>query len=369
MRRRRAGGRSPRPSLPPSPRPSGTDGFPRRVPGARRAASARAAACRRGSQLAEGARVVLMSDRRGVARRWPEGCEKRGVEVLSDLRHADRRGDRHAGRALARRRPDRRRLLAARPRRRAAARRARPRGLARRPAPARQAARRPDARWPTVARGTFLVSATRLGGRHGYDDAGATSVDGRRGDRLHQGARARARRARWSRPSTSRPDRKTTALADLLIEETLRDPGAVEVGHADDLRWTVGLVERPAQARPGRARCPNGRPSSRHRRRRQHRLGDHRRPGRRRSGGTFHLLDLVAAPDRDDPDLASASSPTRTGSRASWPSACKDARRAPDAEARSSASWPRIERARAALDAIEAIERGRRHSATGTRST
>ena len=45
------------------------------------------------------------------------------------------------------------------------------------------------------------------------------------------------------------PSRKTAALADLLVDETLRDPGAVEVGHADDLRWTVGLAERP-QADP-----------------------------------------------------------------------------------------------------------------------
>ena len=40
--------------------------------------------------------------------------------------------------------------------------------------------------------GTFLVAATRLGGRHGYDAAGATSVDGRRGRRVHQSARPRA---------------------------------------------------------------------------------------------------------------------------------------------------------------------------------
>ena len=39
------------------------------------------------------------------------------------------------------------------------------------------------------------------------------------------------------------PSRKTAALADLLVDETLHDPGAVEVGHADDLRWTVGLAE------------------------------------------------------------------------------------------------------------------------------
>ena len=42
------------------------------------------------------------------------------------------------------------------------------------------------------AAGTFLVAATRLGGRHGYDAAGATSVMGGAVDRLHQSARPRA---------------------------------------------------------------------------------------------------------------------------------------------------------------------------------
>ena len=42
-------------------------------------------------------------------------------------------------------------------------------------------------------------------------------------------------------------------LADLLVEETLHDPGAVEVGHADGLRWTVTLEERPRPASRARA--------------------------------------------------------------------------------------------------------------------
>ena len=35
-------------------------------------------------------------------------------------------------------------------------------------------------------------------------------------------------------------------VSRLLIEETLRDPGAVEIGHCAGLRWTVGLVAQPA---------------------------------------------------------------------------------------------------------------------------
>jgi hypothetical protein len=40
--------------------------------------------------------------------------------------------------------------------------------------------------------GTFLVSATRLGGQHGYDDAGATAPSRWRGHGLHQDLQARA---------------------------------------------------------------------------------------------------------------------------------------------------------------------------------
>ena len=47
--------------------------------------------------------------------------------------------------------------------------------------------------------------------------------------------------------------RKKAPLADVLIDETLRDPGAVEVGHADDLRWSVALVEQDVEPDPGRA--------------------------------------------------------------------------------------------------------------------
>ena len=32
----------------------------------------------------------------------------------------------------------------------------------------------------------------------------------------------------------------------MLVDETLRDPGAVEIGYKNGLRWTVGLQEKPA---------------------------------------------------------------------------------------------------------------------------
>jgi hypothetical protein len=73
-------------------------------------------------------------------------------------------------------------------------------------------------------------------------------VMGGRRHRLHEGAR-RERPDALSRRSTSRPA-ADGRLADVLVEETLRDPGAVEIGHADGLRWSVGLVERPAPTTP-----------------------------------------------------------------------------------------------------------------------
>ncbi len=93
-------------------------------------------------------------------------------------------------------------------------------------------------------RSPFLVVATRLGGYHGYDAAGATCP-------LGGAVTGFAKAYRRERPdalvkAVDFPvSRKTAALADVLIDETLRDPGCVEVGHADGRRWGVGLVERP----------------------------------------------------------------------------------------------------------------------------
>ena len=93
--------------------------------------------------------------------------------------------------------------------------------------------------------GTFLISATRLGGQHGYDDAGAVDPLG--------GAVTGFTKA-FKREKTSATvkaidfelSRKTSALADLIIKETLRDPGAVEIGYKNGQRWTIGLKEQPA---------------------------------------------------------------------------------------------------------------------------
>jgi NAD(P)-dependent dehydrogenase (short-subunit alcohol dehydrogenase family) len=149
--------------------------------------------------------------------------------------------------------------------------------------------------------GTFLVTGTRMGGYHGYDDDGAKAP---LGGAVTGFVKAYGR----ERPdvlvkAVDFPDtRKTAALADALIEETLRDPGAVEIGRASGRRWTVGLREvafgdgsggmtlgsQTVFAVTGAA---GGIVSAI--------VADLAKA----SGGTFHLIDLTPEPDPSDPDL------------------------------------------------------------------
>ena len=92
-------------------------------------------------------------------------------------------------------------------------------------------------------------------------------------------------------------------LADRLIEETLFDPGCVEVGRDHTLRWAIGLQEQPAaDGAPGIrlsgesvyviTGAAGGIVSAI--------VADLAAHG---GGGTFHLLDRAPAPDPDDVDL------------------------------------------------------------------
>jgi 3-oxoacyl-(acyl-carrier-protein) synthase/acyl carrier protein len=92
--------------------------------------------------------------------------------------------------------------------------------------------------------GTFLVVGTRLGGQHGYDEAGALAPLG--GAVVGFAKTFKRERAdALVKAVDFGPSRTTTALAKLLMAETLRDPGVVEVGYKAGRRWTVGLVEEP----------------------------------------------------------------------------------------------------------------------------
>jgi NADP-dependent 3-hydroxy acid dehydrogenase YdfG len=198
---------------------------------------------------------------------------------------------------------------------------------------------------------TFLISATRLGGRHGYDAAGAQSVMGGAVTGLTK-ALGRERPTALIKAVDFPATRKTALIADALIEETLRDPGAVEIGHAEGLRWSVGLAEEPVGGEGGRELTKDdvflitGAAGSI--------VSAIAADLAATSRGTFHLLDLVPAPDPADPDLARFAT-DRDGLKRSIAEQMRATGDKPTPKL-VERELARIERGRAALDAIEAIE-------------
>ncbi len=150
--------------------------------------------------------------------------------------------------------------------------------------------------------GTFLISATRMGGFHGQDRAGATAplggaVAGFTKAYKRERPEALVKVVDFSVSSSSR------ATAEALIADALSDPGVVEIGYHDDQRWTVGLTERPARdGNPGLTLGPDsvflvtgaagGITSAI--------VADLAAA----SKGSFYLLDLVTPPAADDPKVA-----------------------------------------------------------------
>jgi NAD(P)-dependent dehydrogenase (short-subunit alcohol dehydrogenase family) len=153
-----------------------------------------------------------------------------------------------------------------------------------------------------AASGTFLVAATLLGGQHGYDKAGAVLPMGGAVTgfvKTFKRERPEALVKAVDFVSKLHPDE----IARLLIDETLRDPGAVEIGYKNDLRWTVGLREQPADdGRPGLTLnersvfLVTGAAGSI--------VSAITADLAAASGGTFYLLDLVPEPDPNNPDVA-----------------------------------------------------------------
>ena len=80
--------------------------------------------------------------------------------------------------------------------------------------------------------GTFLVTATRLGGHHGYDDVGAVAPLGGAVTGFAKTYK-RERAESLVKAVDLKRTRNPNEVADLLIEETLRDPGAVEIGYTE----------------------------------------------------------------------------------------------------------------------------------------
>ena len=146
--------------------------------------------------------------------------------------------------------------------------------------------------------GNFLVSATRLGGLHGYGADGATAPLGGAVSGFTK-AYKRERGNVLVKVVDFEVGRKTAVPADNLIAETVTDPGIVEVGYYQDNRFTVTLTEQPA-ADGGHGLkldkntvfmvtgAAGGITSAI--------VNDLAAA----SGGIFYLLDLVEAPARDD---------------------------------------------------------------------
>jgi malonyl CoA-acyl carrier protein transacylase len=198
--------------------------------------------------------------------------------------------------------------------------------------------------------GRFLISGVRLGGRHGYDPAGALEAPGGAVVGFTK-AFARERPGALVKAVDFEMSRKTAALADILLSETRWDAGVVEVGHTDLHRWTVALENRPVE--PG-APLPSdavylvtGAAGS---------ITSAIVADLARQGGTFWLLDLAAEPDADDPDLARVAT-DRDGLKKDLFHRMQEggARVTPVQVEREVAH---LERAAAALAAIRAIEAG-----------
>ena len=149
--------------------------------------------------------------------------------------------------------------------------------------------------------GTFLVSATRLGGQHGYDQGGATAPLGGAVVGFTKAYKRECMEA-LVKAVDFEPACAASELAQALIEETLCDPGAMEIGYKDGQRWTVGLQEQPAaDGEAGLALNKDtvflitGAAGSI--------VSAITADLAAASGGTFYLLDLVPEPDHNNPDL------------------------------------------------------------------
>jgi len=201
------------------------------------------------------------------------------------------------------------------------------------------------------ARGTFLVSATRLGGLHGYDDAGAQAPLGG-GVTGFTKAFHREKGEALVKALDFEPSRKTTALADLLLEEVRFDPGAVEIGYRGGRRFTVGLEERPAaDGQPGMTLGRDtvfvitGAAGSI--------VSAITADLAAASGGTFHLLDLTPAPDPASEDLRRFATDREGLKRELFERGKAHGERVtPAVIERQMASLERLAAARAAIDAV-----------------
>ncbi len=152
-----------------------------------------------------------------------------------------------------------------------------------------------------ATRGCFVVSATRLGGAFGLDSEGASEPLGGAVAGFTK-AIAREHPAACVKVVDFEAAATANEIAEALIDESLRDAGALEVGRRGGLRLGVGLLDQPAPEPDDALRLGaesvfvvTGAAGS---------IVSAILRDLARSGGSFHLLDLAPAPDPADPDLA-----------------------------------------------------------------
>ena len=200
--------------------------------------------------------------------------------------------------------------------------------------------------------GTFLVSATRMGGLHGYGPDGATAPMGGAVTGFTK-AYKREKPDALVKAVDFAPGRKTAGPADALIEETLHDPGSVELGRHDERRWTITVDEVDLPDEPAGLTLDHnsvfivtGAAGSI--------VSAITADLAKASGGTFHLLDLTPEPDRDDADIAAFSTDKDGLKRTIFDRLKASGERATPALVEKELAG--IERRHAALTAIRSIE-------------
>ncbi len=200
--------------------------------------------------------------------------------------------------------------------------------------------------------GAAFVTATRLGGRFGYDQDGASDVLGGAVSGFTK-ALAREREDAIVKVVDNAADDDVAVIVSRLVAELQSDPGVVEVGYVDDARYSIGLEERDTTPDEARALSPDdvfvvtGAAGSI-----VSAITNDLATGA--GGGTFHLLDLTPEPDREDADLVRFVEDL-DGLKADLAQRMKDSgEKATPAKVNRALAG--IERSRAALDTILAVE-------------
>jgi len=196
----------------------------------------------------------------------------------------------------------------------------------------------------------FLVCATRLGGLHGYGALPAGTLGG--GTSGFAKALRRERAGSFVKVVDFELETKRSKAAGHLVDETLRDPGAVEVGWKGGQRFTLGLVEESLTSQAsfdlpaGSVYLVSGGTGGI--------TGPVVLDLARSTPGTFYLLGRSLLPSRSDPDLLRIKT-GRDALKKEWGLPGPDGSKPTPVEVE--ARLAALERAAATLDTIDALEK------------